>query len=255
MSHKSSQAFLIFFLLLSPQTFAAAIDDVREDLAELKRVHEAQATNLATALNQIQQVLGEFQKIHGQVDQSLHNSNEQSRLLTDSQLRLQVLEDKIQSLTTQLEELKTAGLLPPDQVKNLNEFQIFQKGLGKVNANQYKEAILSFKSFLVSYPKSIYADNAQYWIGECYFAMRDFAAAVAEFQNVIKKYPSSRKVAASLLKQGLSFFEMQSFDDSRAFLSKLISRFPGSSEAIRAAEAISRINSLLEAKTKGTSDR
>ena len=234
---------------------AASIDDVRDDVAELKRIHEAQATNLATALNQIQQVLGEFQKIHGQVDQSLHQNTENNRLLQDSQLRLQVLEDKIQLLTTQLEELKGAGLLPPDQVKNLNEFQIFEKGLGKVNANQYKEAISNFRTFLTSHPKSIYADNAQYWIGECYYAMRDFAAAVAEFQNVIKKYPASPKVASSLLKQGLSFFAMQSFEEAKAFLSKLISRFPTSSEAIRAQEALSRIKDLLEAKTREPTGR
>ena len=114
-----------------------------------------------------------------------------------------------------------------------------------MNASNYKQAIADFKAFLTTNPKSLYAEHAQYWIGESYFAMRDFTAAIAEFQNVIKKYPESIKVPSSLFKQGMAFFEMQSYDEAKAFFAKLTTRFPATNEAIRAQEQIQTIDKFF----------
>ncbi|MDO8518660.1 MAG: tol-pal system protein YbgF, partial [Deltaproteobacteria bacterium] len=228
---------LTLLVFISSPAFAGTAQ-LEAQIAELRRVNETQATNLASALNRVQEMVGEFQKMHGQVDASLHANEEQDKILKDSQLRLEAAENKLQLLVTQLEELKIAGLLPPDAVKNLSQFRSFEKALSRVNAGDFKQAIVDLKSFLTANAKSPFAEHAQYWIGESYFAMRDFTAAVAEFQSVIKKYPQSSKVPPSLLKQGLSFFEMQSFEEAKAFLTKVATRFPQSREAIRAQDKI-----------------
>lgn len=229
---------------------AASVKEMESQIAELKRVLETQGQNLATAMNQIQEVLAEFQKVHGQVDSGSHADLSQDQILQDNQRRLEVLEDKLTLLTTQLEELKTAGLLSPTAVKNLGEFQTYQKALSRVNSEDYKGAITSLKSFITENPKSPYAPNAQYWIGESYFAQQDYPAAISEYQRVIKKHPKHGKVPAALLKQGISFFKMQSFTEAKDFFAKLVTQYPGTNESIRASGQIREIERLLELKEK-----
>lgn len=243
--------FIIFLLLLGANPlFQANAGDkkLEEEVAELRRILEAQSKNLATSTAQVQEMVSEFQKITGQVDQSIHGDEQQKKVINDSQRRLEVLEEKLQQLLTQLEELKAAGLLPTSSVKNLGEFKLFQGALSKINASDYKGAALSLQEFIKTNPKSRFGDAAQYWIGESYFSMRDFPKAISEYQKVIRDFPKSNKVAASLLKQGFSFYEMQSFEDAKAFLTKLITKYPGSNEAIRAKERIDEINAVEEAR-------
>lgn len=248
--------FVVSFVFLpSNSVFSASLKQLEKEIAELKRISAAQSKNLATALNQVQEILSEFQGMYGKVDQSLAGNRDQTKLIKDNQTRLNSLEDRISILMEQFEEIKTAGLLSPEQTKKFKEFQVYQRGLAKVNAEEYKGAIQTFKSFMAKNPKSTYVSYAQYWIGESYYSMKDFPAAVTEFQKVIKKYPKSKKIPPSLLKQGYSFYEMQAFEDAKAFLSKLVSRYPRSNEAILARGKIKRINELLAQKAKEAVER
>ncbi|EKD42428.1 MAG: tol-pal system protein YbgF [uncultured bacterium] len=221
---------------------------LEEDVAELRRILDAQSKNLATSTAQVQEMVSEFQKISGLVDQTGHGTEQQSKILTDNQRRLEVLEEKLQQLLTQLEELKAAGLLPTSSIKDLGEFKVFEGALSKINGSDYKGAVVSLQDFITKNPKSRFADAAQYWIGESFYSIRDFPKAISEYQKVIKDFPKSNKVALSMLKQGFSFYEMQSFEDAKAFLSKIAAKYPGSNEAVRAKDKIDEINKLEEEK-------
>ncbi|MBI2340250.1 MAG: tol-pal system protein YbgF [Deltaproteobacteria bacterium] len=238
----------VLSVLSAPPARAASTKELESQIAEIKRVQEAQSKNLATALNQIQEVLAEFQGLAGKIDQSQHGNLEQEKLIGDNQTRLSTLEDQVFQLSKQLEEIKAVGLMPQGSSKTLAEFQAYQKGLGKLNGQEFKEAIQTFKSFVTGNPKSPLVENAYYWIGEGYYLMRDYPAAIAEFQKAIKKNPAGDKAAASLLKQGFAFSEMQSFEDARVFLSKVVSKYPQSYEAVMARDKIRRIDDLLAKK-------
>ncbi len=240
----------IFFLLFPLSLSAGSLKELEEQLAAFKRTYDAQSGNVARSLNQIQEMAAEFQGLNGRIDQSLHENSNQAKLIEDNQKRLALLEDKISILSKQLEEIKTAGLLPPEQVKNLKEFQDYEKALSLLNAQDFKGAAQGLRQFLAANPKSVIAENAQYWIGEAHYAMRDFPAAVSEFQKVVQKYPTGSKAAAALLKQGFAFFEMQSFEDSHAFLTKVVAKYPNSVEAAYARDRLKTIDELLQTKAR-----
>lgn len=229
---------------------AGETKDFQAQLDSIKRTNETQATNLANALNQLQEVLGNFQSLTGRVDQSLHENEEQGKFIADSQKRLDVLEEKVGLLIKQLEELKAAGLMTATLGKNLKEFQDYNQALARINAEEYKEAVSSLKQFLATYPKSALAENAQFWIGQSFYSMRDFSAAVSELQKVVSKYPTGGKAAPALLKQGYAFFEMQSFDEARAFLTKLTNKYPTTTEATVARDKLRKIDALLQERAK-----
>lgn len=102
----------------------------------------------------------------------------------------------------------------------------------------YNGAIDKFKKFLEKHPDSNLADNAQYWIGESYYGLKDFDQAIVEFDLVRKDYPKSDKVPGAWLKIGYSFAELGNRVDARLFLQEVINRFPQSKEAEKARDKI-----------------
>jgi tol-pal system protein YbgF len=108
---------------------------------------------------------------------------------------------------------------------------MYNMGYQEVADKNYPAALETFTGFLADFPDHKFAGNAQYWIGEIYYARGEWEKAILEFDKVVKKYPSSEKVPASLLKQGFAFEKIGSAREARLVLGSLIERFPKSPEA------------------------
>ena len=52
--------------------------------------------------------------------------------------------------------------------------------------------MLDFIDFIAKYPKHPLAANAQYWIGEAYWAQRDYRQALVEFEKVFEHLDAQR---------------------------------------------------------------
>ncbi len=92
-------------------------------------------------------------------------------------------------------------------------------------------AILGFQEVVAKFPASELADNSQYWIGESYYAQKDFKQALVEFNKTVDNYPQGDKVPAAMLKVGLCRQQMNDKAAARAALQKLIDKYPASEEA------------------------
>jgi tol-pal system protein YbgF len=103
-------------------------------------------------------------------------------------------------------------------------YQIFTDG-------NYDKARIEFKNFLAAYPDSEYSDNAQFWLGECYFFEKKYEAAILEYEKVAKNYPNGNKVPYALLKQGISFLRLGDKTSARLLLQEVIKNYPNTSQA------------------------
>ena len=56
--------------------------------------------------------------------------------------------------------------------------------------------------------------NIQYWLGEVYYAQKNFQKAIIAFGEGLEKYPESIKGPDNLLKLGLSFSNLQKKDEA-----------------------------------------
>jgi len=112
-----------------------------------------------------------------------------------------------------------------------------------LDKKDYKMALGRFKEFLKKYPKSKLAGNAQYWIGECNYSLKDFGQAIVDFDTVRSKYPQSDKVPAALLKQGFAFAELGEKVNARLVLQEVVEKYPQSPEATRAKQRLKAIES------------
>ncbi len=108
---------------------------------------------------------------------------------------------------------------------------VYLKGYKETVNKDYTDATETFRGFLASYPDHKLAPNAQYWLGEIYYAKGDWEMAIIEFDKVVKNYPDGEKAAASMLKEGFAFEKLGSKKEARFLLKEVIERFPKTSEA------------------------
>jgi tol-pal system protein YbgF len=129
-------------------------------------------------------------------------------------------------------------LAPADPAR---EKAAYKDAFDQLKRGKYKEAIPAFQQFLSMYPSGEYASNAQYWLGEAHYVMREFQQAIEEFNKVITIYPQSRKVPDAMLKIGYIHYEMNDADKARQSLNTLIEKFPSTTAARLAGNRLQRM--------------
>lgn len=117
----------------------------------------------------------------------------------------------------------------------------YREAFGLLKAGQYEDSIAAFTTFQQQYPQSQYADNAQYWLGEAHYVLRQFEPAIGQYQQLISGFPESKKQSHAMLKIAYSYYELGMTDQSTGVLNDLKQRFPGSAAARLADERLQRI--------------
>lgn len=221
---------------------------LEQSVRELQAVQRDRGTVVADVATQAEQVRVDFQAVQGAVDgvaQQLQMYKDEVRRVTqDLDERLRTIEEQM-SLGGKRPAMSSVGSSPVLGTSNATgpgpgeaESTIYQKALGQVHGGEYLSAAASFKQFVQGYPKSALVPNAQFWIGECYFAAKDYQRAIKEYQVVAERFARHEKANAALWKQGLAFEALGMQDEARLFLQKLVAKAPNSPEARKAAEKL-----------------
>ena len=102
----------------------------------------------------------------------------------------------------------------------------YDQGFQSLKDLKYADAAQQFSAFVMQYPNSDYADNAQYWLGESYYVTRNYDIALEAFQKLLSNYPDSPKVPDGLLKIGYTHYELKQWDQARAALVQVQEQYP-----------------------------
>lgn len=102
-----------------------------------------------------------------------------------------------------------------------------------VRQNDFPGAEQAFKQFLDQNPKDPLAGNAQYWLGETYFARSQFQQAAAIFAQGYVKYPKSEKTPNVLLSLGISLGNLGKKQQACLSFAKLEHQFPNMHQNIK----------------------
>lgn len=146
--------------------------------------------------------------------------------------------------------VKGSGDKPPKPIK----VQPVDKKLAAARAlDEYKAAYAlynegnvdgarqAFVEFAEKYPAHAYADNARYWVGECWYDVREYEKARVEFMKVVSDYPDGNKVPDSMVKVGLCDQNLGRIEDARRMYDAVILTYPDSDAAGVAMKFIDRL--------------
>lgn len=109
----------------------------------------------------------------------------------------------------------------------------YNYALGLMQEANYPAAEQAMRAIVQHWPNDPLAGNAQYWLGETYYARKDYTNAATAFAQGYEKYPKSSKAPDDLLKLGMSLTNLnQKVDACRAF-GRLQRDFPNASQSIK----------------------
>lgn len=119
---------------------------------------------------------------------------------------------------------------------------MYQRAFALFQAKNWNDATLAFEDFVRANPTHEYADNAYYWMGECYYGQTEYALAIGEFQKVPELYPGGNKVPDALLKIGLSFVNMNNPKSAERTFRQLMDAYPQSEAAGLAKQKLKKLS-------------
>lgn len=120
---------------------------------------------------------------------------------------------------------------PPAQPAGPDANQLYEEAAQDLTQGRYSMALRGFRDFVQRFPTSDLADNAQYGVGECFFAQSMFDSAATEYGLVEGTYPAGDRVPAALYKLALSREKLKQTAEAKKTLNDLIKRYPLSGEA------------------------
>lgn len=121
----------------------------------------------------------------------------------------------------------------PQQQEYDAAFELMKQGL-------YDRAVKAFRVFLVKHPDSGLTDNAQYWIAEGNYVLRNYKLALEEFTKVVNA-TNNPKAPDALLKIGFVHYELGAYDKARKTLTDVQERYPGTGVAKLAATRLDKM--------------
>lgn len=136
--------------------------------------------------------------------------------------------DRVQALLATVTTPDTVQSRPTDPSELYNTAQAdFQRG-------NYELAISQFMQYLQYFPDTQLAQNAQYWIGECYYTGERYTQALGAFEEVLTKFPGGTQAPAALLRIGFTHLALNDAKNGLLYLERVIKEFPESEEAMLA---------------------
>lgn len=107
--------------------------------------------------------------------------------------------------------------------------------------NKLSEARRAFQEVYEADQQGDLADNALFWIGETYFAAKDYVNALRFYGRVVTDYADQNKAPDALFKTALAQERTGDLALARRTLQQVIERYPYSSSASTAKQELQRI--------------
>lgn len=160
-----------------------------------------------------------------------------SQQVSDEMFRLEGKLDEVMKRFTQISQRMPAPS-PSAAPSQGDPNQLYDQANQDLTQGRYALALQGFRDFVRRYPSGELADNAQYGVGECFFAQSRFDSAAVEYARVESGWPTGDRVPAALYKLGLSREKQGQDDAAKKSFEDLVKRYPNSGEAQLARERL-----------------
>lgn len=210
-----------------------AILDIRSriDAVNARVDTKADKTSSLTLSAQNEGLNQEIAKLRGQIEVLTHemaNTQQwQKDFYVDLDTRLRKLEP--QKISVDGQEVSASA----------NDQKAYDAALAIFKSGDYRTAASAFSNFIRS--SSGLVPSAQYWLGNAYYAQRDYKNAIAAQQVVVTKYADNPKAADALLNISSSYMELKNKPASKKALEQLLTQYPNAPAAQTAKEHLSSL--------------
>lgn len=111
------------------------------------------------------------------------------------------------------------------------EQSAYKAAIDTLREGRYEEATNQLQGFLARYASSSLAGDAQYWLGESYYLLREFERAKQAFLSLGIDHPDNKHLADAMLRLGYIYDDTGDKAKAREVLQKLMETYPDSRAA------------------------
>jgi tol-pal system protein YbgF len=225
------------------------IDILRQEVTENQRQVAEQLKKLDAAVSaasdrsaliqlstQVENLSNEMARMRGQLEvlgnQAETADRRQKDLYLDIDTRLRKLEQAREGTAPD----KPAAT--PEADASPAEMRAYQAALDQFKLQNYPMAVSAMQGFLVTYPSSKLAPNAQYWVGMAYSGQRDYKQAIAAQRKLLSTWPDSDKAPDAMLSIASAQETMGDRKGAQKTLEELVAKYPKSAAAASAKQRI-----------------
>ena len=240
------------------------VEALRQQLVEQNRLIEERMTKVETAVagatdrsamldlaSQIEALRGDIAKMRGQLEVATNQievaDKRQRDLYLDIDTRIRKVEEAREQQAAAAAAAAAAGAqagqagAAPAESQQAGEMRAYQAALDQFKLGNYPLAVSAMQGFLVTYPNSTLAPNAQYWIGMAHSGQRDYKSAIAAQRKLLASWPDSEKAPDALLSIASSQETMGDRRNAQKTLEEVIQRYPKSSAAASAKQRLAAL--------------
>jgi tol-pal system protein YbgF len=192
--------------------------------------------------SQLETLRGDIAKMRGQLEVLNHQSEtaeaRQKQLYLDIDTRLRKLEQRAEQQAAVPEKPAAPAAPSAEAEPSPGEAKAYQAALDQFKLGNYTLAVAAMQGFLVTYPSSSLAANAQYWIGMAHSGQRDYKSAIAAQRKLLAAWPDSPKAPDAMLSIASAQETMGDRKSAQQTLQELIAKYPASSSAASAKQRL-----------------
>ncbi|MGH9395688.1 MAG: tetratricopeptide repeat protein [Terriglobia bacterium] len=240
-------------------------DNVDSMKAVITKMQNVEQQNLAATSNRFDAMTGQIQQLSASLDETKGQLSKLSDQLAQTQKIMQTLNAPATpgaagatesaadapgqsqpgaQLGAQAGAQTAAPALPPVP----DPQTLYKSAYADYTQGQYQLAVQGFQQYLQDYGDTDLASNAQFYVGDSYYAQKDYKSAIREYDRCIKLYPHGNKAAAAHLKKAYALLALGQRTAGEHELSLLLRMYPNSHEADLAQERLRKLR--LQARAR-----
>jgi len=198
--------------------------EIESKVSRLDSLYREQEQSQREFLASLQASISEFQQSLEQLDYKLSDLTDRIAKL-DRMPRVRQTEPAADSTADSAQQTVT----------EVDPAVIFNSAYRSLLAGNQEVAVLGFREYITSFPGTNLTDDAQFWLGECYYQMDppQYDSARIEFEKVLTNFPESDRKAGAMFKLARSLEELGETERAIALYRQISEEYPQSAEANR----------------------
>lgn len=262
MKYRSAIVLVLALMILVPAGAAGndkdkdqlklAVDDLKNEVQVLERqvstMQQSMDRNsgqMTTLINQISDTVNTIKLAQSRVSEGTNSAFNQIGGLGD---QLTSANQRLDQLSSQIAELKKVVQNLPKtpaftQIDPGNPDEVFAAAMGDYHRGNYDLALSEFQGYMQTFPDTLVACSAQYWLGMTFVAKNKWDDAVQAFEKVATEYPKCEKVPMAKYQEAMALQQLGQSDAAQNQLRLILSKYKGSSAAELAKQALNKTSS------------
>ncbi len=231
---------LLLFTGAKKKEYELIIDEIKNLTARISAVEKRLDTNYSDVLQIYQSVKlisEQLQQIQKDLLEMKEYTDSNTTRITSIEEKFSQIQSMLSNITQFLQRIPVPELPSPTTQEQapatteVSPLQAYYTAYSDYIKGNYSLAIAGFRDFYEKNRNSPMADNALYWIGECYYSQGRYEDAIREFDNLINNYPKADNILTAYLKKGYALIELRRYLEAKSVLKELIQKAPLSEEA------------------------